>query len=272
MDKFADFLPFSEEVQEAFENYNLEASSLTIKALPKNTMGSVIGRVVWRSPPLKVGSLKNKDAIHFTILDAESVEVTGTAWGKMALKFHDILEQNNIYKFSNAVPISKTIYKAVENDKFESRVIHQSFELRFSGILEPELVRQEPYPNIDHTRFRSEYVRLKVGQVTAVVGLVVSKFACNEVVYIALSNGSRYCIAVSLSQEKLKELKNMEISPGHTILGILGVEKIKDINTRPVGGRVPKALFKTFDDSLFITEPICESTKRLVIWRDEYMQ
>lgn len=267
MEQFADFLPFSEDIQEAFDNYNIEAASLTITALPHG-MGSVIGRVVWRSPLLKVGNDKKHEAIHFTLMDAEGIEITGTAWGKVAQKFNEVLKKDKIYKFPNAVPLSKEAYNAVKNDRFESRVISQKIELRFSGVVEPELVSQTPYPDIDQSQFRCDYETIQVGQVTSVVGIVTAQFMYKNQFYICLSNGSGRCIGISFEQDKLEELKEMQITPRYTVLGVLGVGKLTDINTETTGDKVPKALFKTFNDSVLMNEPLCEAAKQLVIWRD----
>lgn len=269
MENFADFLPFSEEIQEAFDNYHIEAGSLTIKAMPKN-MGAVIGRVVWRSPLLKAGVNKDTELIHFTLMDADYAEVTGTAWGLIAQRFHEILEKDKIYKFPNAVPISKTVHKAVMNDNFESRILNQSIELRFSSVVDPELVKQNPYPDIDQSQFRSDYQSIKVGQVTALVGLVTAQFTHGGKIYVCLSSGDTECVGIAFSQEKLQELKEMLIKPRYTVLGVLGVGKTEDVDTKTTGDKIPKALFKTFNDSLFIIEPQCEATQNLVTWRNEH--
>lgn len=271
MEHFADFLPYSEEVQEAFDNYNIEAGSLTIKAIPKD-MGPVIGRVVWRSPLLKIGEKKDQYVLHFTLIDADRAEVTGTAWGLVAQKFNQVLLQNQIYKFPNAVPINKTVHIAVKNDNFESRIFNQTIELRFSDVVEPEVVRQSPYPNIDQSQFRSDYENVELNEVTAVVGLVTAQFTYSGEIYICLSNGKGQCIGVCFDQDKLEELKSMEIIPQQTVLGILGVGKLKNMDTKSTGDKIPKALYKTFTDSLFIIEPNCNSTARLVIWKSELVE
>lgn len=268
MENFADFLPFSEEVQEAFGNYHIEAATLTISELPKD-IGCVIGRVVWRSPLLKIGCGQDTCVLHITMMDAKKVEITGTAWGKVAEKFDEILEKDKIYKFLNAVTFSKSSYKAVKNDHFDSRVTKQTIELRFSQVIEPQLVCQNPFPDIDQSQFRTDYHNIQFGHVTSIVGLVTHEFLYNGNIYICFANGEGYSIGVFFEPAKIEEIKAMNIKKRFTVMGVLGVQKIEDIDTKTIGDKAPKALYKTFDDSVLFDRPLCEGTRHLVTWRNE---
>lgn len=259
---YQDYLSFMDEVVEAYENFHLDAYHFTLDSIG-GFGGPLIARVVWRSPLVKVGKRKTIDGLHLTLMDANSVEITGSAWGAAAVLFSRILHTGNIYKFSLVV------LHVRQTGALATRLIDQPIELRFSGLAPPEEVHQSPYPDIDHKLFTADYDNLAKGEVCSIVGLVVAFPASETGNHVILSNGYGECVQVKLRQEKMEEVGALNIIPFYTVLGLHGVVRVEEVgNNSFARTKLPNMFFESFPDTLLIAEPSCEDSKCLVVWRN----
>lgn len=202
------------------------------------------------------------DTLHFTVLDARNVEVTGVVWAQAAALFHKVLDTGKVYKFSNVVPINSC------TQNLKSR-LNSPIELRFTGVHEPQLIDQNPFPNIDHNLF-VDMESLNLHETGHIVGLLV--YVNEENNMIALSNGPGRCFAVNLSAEKFVEFKALDLVPFDSVLGIFGARKVRHIeNHMSVGPCSPVAVFEVFDDTVLIPHPNCEASDNLEIWNNQLM-
>lgn len=259
MEAFADFLRFREQLQEAFEHYHTDASSLTIDTIEKNNK-CLIGRVVWKSPLVKVGKQKSYDALHFTLMDANCAEITGTAWAAVAIAFDKVLETDRIYKFTNAVAIGKA------SSSLNSRLVTQSCELRFSGLVQPERIKQDPYPRLDHSTFRTDYDNVKDGEIAALVGVHIDVPRAAEGHRVVMSNGPGRFAAVQLSNDKFEEFKTLAAIRLGTVVGFYGVKKC---NAQKLAAYRQCVEFVSFDDTVIIRQPDCRAASELSIWYNQ---